>query len=223
MALLLNIDTALETGSICIRKDNEVISFSINNFQNDHASWIHETIKEQFQKTGLSLHELDAIAVTIGPGSYTGLRVGLSTAKGLCYALNVPLITVNNLLLLASAVKEKAVDRICPMIDARRMEVYTATYNLQLEEINPPQAFIVNDTSFHDDLNSNHILFCGNGCKKLQDITSLSNAVFDTVTIATAEQLSIIAAQCFLKNEFADLAYSEPLYVKEFFTPERKN
>jgi tRNA threonylcarbamoyladenosine biosynthesis protein TsaB len=120
MSLILNIDTALDTASVCLANQKEVLQFSVNEDQKDHAAWLHQTIAELLQKGGYSIKDLDAVAVSIGPGSYTGLRVGLATAKGFCYALQIPLITVNTLKLIAFAAKDEAIDLICPMIDARR-------------------------------------------------------------------------------------------------------
>src|SRR6266513_982784 len=129
MSLLLNIDTAIETASICLSKDGNVLHLSINENQKDHAAWLTVAIQEMMQNSGYQLNQLNAIAVTIGPGSYTGLRVGLSTAKGLCYVLKIPLLTIGTLEMMAFAAKQNPVDLLCPMIDARRMEVFTAVYD----------------------------------------------------------------------------------------------
>src|SRR5204863_8131404 len=116
MALILNIDTAVDVASICLAKDGKVLSIDKNESQKDHAAWLHIAIKEIFEKNNLELRSVDAIAVTGGPGSYTGLRIGMATAKGLCYALNKPLVALNTLLVMANAAKEEISDRLCPMI-----------------------------------------------------------------------------------------------------------
>src|SRR6187401_260662 len=131
MALILNIDTAVDVASICLAKDGKVLSIAKNESQKDHASWLHVAIKEVFEENNLELRSVDAIAVTGGPGSYTGLRIGVATAKGICYALNKPLISVNTLESFAAGIRKKNpdFDYYVPMLDARRMEVYCAIYD----------------------------------------------------------------------------------------------
>ena len=163
------------------------------------------------------MKDLDAVAVSVGPGSYTGLRVGLAAAKGFCYALNIPLITVNSLKIIAAAAKDETIDFICPLIDARRMEVFTALYDKDLQEKNAPHALIVDENSFASLLVSGKILFCGNGIRKLQPFISNSNAFFSH-KMADASHLASLSFPCYCKNEFADLAYAEPLYIKEFYS-----
>ena len=176
----------------------------------------------EFYRWQLTIIKKSAIAVSIGPGSYTGLRIGLSSAKGLCYALDIPLITISTLKMIASAVKQKATDLICPMVDARRMEVFTGLYNKDLLEISAARALIIDETSFDTFLSSHKILFCGNGSKKLQNILSSPNASF-IETIPNASELSDLSQNCYINKQFANLAYSEPLYIKEFYTPGRKD
>ena len=143
MALILNIDTSTEKASICIASNGVSTALLENAQQKEHAGWIHPAIEELLEQTKYTLHDLEAIAVTAGPGSYTGLRVGMATAKGLCYALNIPLITENTLRAMALASRQAYDGKInlenilfCPMIDARRMEVFTALFNPALEEVN---------------------------------------------------------------------------------------
>ena len=140
MALILNIDTAVESASVCLSKDAEILQLLVNDNRRDHALWLHPAINESITGSGAKTSNLEAIAVTIGPGSYTGLRIGLSAAKGLCYALNIPLITINTLLAMAYSSRDEAGDLFCPMIDARRNEVFTAIYNKVPEEIVKPSA-----------------------------------------------------------------------------------
>ena len=132
MSFVLHIDTAGQTASIAISANDTVLVEKLNANQFDHASWIHTALQEAMREANLSLEKIDAISVTIGPGSYTGLRVGLSTAKGLCYALEKPLITIPTLQLMASVIECDTNTWICPMIDARRMEVYYALYDQTL-------------------------------------------------------------------------------------------
>ncbi|MGQ0739659.1 MAG: tRNA (adenosine(37)-N6)-threonylcarbamoyltransferase complex dimerization subunit type 1 TsaB [Bacteroidota bacterium] len=220
MSFILNIDTALETASVCLSQEGEVLQSAINDKQNDHAAWLHPAIHDLLNKTGKGLKDLQAVAVSIGPGSYTGLRVGLASAKGFCYALDIPLITVGTLDILAHAVQQEAADLICPLIDARRMEVYAAVYEKNLAEKTPPYACLLDKNSFMQLLSGHSILFCGNGSKKLQTVLSHPNALF-SATAATPLSISRLSQKKFAEKIFADLAYSEPLYVKEFYTPAR--
>ncbi len=223
MSLILNIDTAIDTASVCLSNDNDILQLVLNENQKDHAGWLHTAIATVLQKTGKKINELEAVAVSIGPGSYTGLRVGLASAKGICYALGIPLIVVSTLKMIASAVKEeKGCHLICPLIDARRMEVFTALYNKDLVEKNPPEAITLNENSFSEILTEHKILFCGNGNKKLQKIITSSNALFSN-TVANASHLTKLSYEYFRKEEFASLAYTDPLYIKEFYSPAANN
>jgi tRNA threonylcarbamoyladenosine biosynthesis protein TsaB len=217
MSLILNIDTALDTASVCLSEDGNELQLSHSENQKDHASWLHTEIAGLLQKSGKTIKDLNAVAISIGPGSYTGLRVGLAAAKGFCYALNIPLITANSLQVIALAAKEDAIDMICPLIDARRMEVFTALYDKNLQEKRSPHALVVDENSFAALLLSGKILFCGNGVRKLQPLISNSNALFSN-KIADATHLASLSFSSYNKNEFADLAYAEPLYIKEFYS-----
>ncbi len=222
MSLILNIDTALDAASVCLAKDEEIIQLAFNENQKDHAAWIHNAIAEMLRNNNAAITQLEAVAVSIGPGSYTGLRVGLAAAKGLCFALHIPLIAVSTLKIVAYAVKQEATDLICPMIDARRMEVFTAVYDRYMQEIIPAHALIIDETSFASLLSSNEVLFCGNGSKKLQQLIKTSNAGFCD-TPHNASHLSALSVTRFRNKEFVNLAYTEPLYIKEFYTPDRKS
>ena len=221
MSFILNIDTAVDIASVCLAGDGEALQLTINENQKDHAAWLHPAIEEMLKVNKLTMKDISGVAVSIGPGSYTGLRVGLSTAKGLCYAMDIPLITIGTLEMMAYSVKDEAVDLICPLIDARRMEVFAAVYNKILQPLIVPQIMIINETSFAEILAEHKILFSGNGRKKLQTIISNSNALF-TNTDGNASHLAALSFKSFCKKEFADLAYTGPLYLKEFYTPIRK-
>lgn len=225
MCLILCIDTSLEEASICVAENGNVLAVSRNSRQVDHAGWIQTAIKTILQESGRSVTDLSAVAVTSGPGSYTGLRVGMSTAKGMCYALNIPLIVESSLLLLAQRVKKEiATDSvyhypvlICPMIDARRMEVFAGMYDLDLHEVVPPAAFILDEHSFSGVLSDHVILFCGSGIKKWQNLCMSTNAVFVDIFLNVID-LAELALKKFQKGEFADLAYTEPSYLKSVYT-----
>lgn len=225
MALLLNIDTATEHASVCISRDEVVLALVESTEQKNHASFVQPAIQQLLAKAGLKLPDMDAVAVTEGPGSYTGLRVGLSSAKGICFALDKPLILVSTLEVMAESIIShyrainKAMDPatiLCPMIDARRMEVFTAQYNSGLEEMTPPHALIIDPLSFSGLLKEQPVIFSGTGHQKLKNLVTSPNAVFLNIQ-HSAQHLGARALRAYLANRFADLAYSEPLYVKEFF------
>ena len=220
MALILNIDTAVDVASICLAKDGSVLSIARNESQKDHASWLHIAIKEIFDKNNLALNLIDAVSVTGGPGSYTGLRIGMATAKGICYALNKPLITLNTLLVMANAAKRENGDLLCPMIDARRMEVFTAIYTKEMQIVKEPAAITLNEKSFDEYLSNKSICFFGNGSNKFRAIKKYERAIFSDV-ITDAISMVGLSEKKFAQKEFADLAYSEPLYLKEFYSPVR--
>jgi tRNA threonylcarbamoyladenosine biosynthesis protein TsaB len=224
MTLILNIDTATESAGISLCADGRALASSKNNNQQDHASWLHVAIARILKDTGFLLRDLAAVAVVSGPGSYTGLRVGLAAAKGFCYTLRIPLITEISLRLMAFAAGKSGVDTsflLCPMIDARRMEVFTAIYNSSLQEILPPSAMVLDENSFVNELNTNNILFFGNGSKKWQLITQSPNAFFKEQDLEPSF-LGILSYQKFIKGEFTDIIYSEPVYTKEFYTHTKK-
>ena len=225
MALILSIDTALEQASVCISENAQVLAVKKNDRQMDHAAWIQAAIREMMNEAGRLMADINAVAVTAGPGSYTGLRVGMATAKGICYALQVPLITESTLLLTAQRVKKEIALNsiygfpvlICPMIDARRMEVFTCLYDLELNEKAVPQAVILDENSFAGELSQHIILFCGNGSKKWQNLCIHTNAVFVNVAQNIAD-LAEVAAKKYISGTFSDLAYTEPAYLKSFYT-----
>lgn len=217
MSVLLHIDTAGEVGSIAVSKNEQLLGEKTNMQQVDHATWIHTAIEQLLQEVNYSLPQLDAISVTIGPGSYTGLRVGLSTAKGLCYALQKPLIAIPTLELMASAVKCEPQEWIAPMIDARRMEVYTALYDASLQVLQPAQALLIDAESFASMLQTQKVVFTGNGMEKFKKLCTAPTARF-VVTQSLASAMIPLALDRFIKKDFAELAYTEPLYVKAFYT-----
>jgi tRNA threonylcarbamoyladenosine biosynthesis protein TsaB len=222
LALLLNIDTATEVASVCLSENESSILQKENVVQKEHASFVHEAIKQIMNAAGRSLTQVDAIAITSGPGSYTGLRVGMATAKGLCYALRKPLITINTLEVMAAAAINQNPNLsnnslLCPMIDARRLEVFTALYNISLNNILLPCAMILERYSLEDWLKQNQVVFFGSGSKKFEEIQENGNAIFKSVQ-HTSNDLALLAEKYFNKKEFANLAYAEPLYIKEFYT-----
>ncbi len=230
MALLLNIDTATEQAGVCLSNGEQILAIRETTDQKNHASFIQPAIQRVMADAGYKLQDIGAIAITAGPGSYTGLRVGLSTAKGLCYALNKPLIMISTLEVMAFAsvienqkntVGENDHSLFCPMIDARRMEVFTAIYDPKLNIVMAPTAMILDETSFFDVLKNNRVVFSGSGSTKA-NIIKHPNAVFATKSY-NACHLSVLANKAFGAGLFADLAYSEPFYLKEFYKHVKKN
>ncbi len=222
MSLILHIDTALEGAAVSLARNGRVLQLESSHEQKDHAAWLHPAIDRLIKQEGCTLRDLQAVAVSIGPGSYTGLRVGLSAAKGFCFALDIPLITVGTLEILAASVQNAAADLICPLIDARRMEVYAAVYTKDLTEKQPPHSLLVDSNSFHELLSAHPILFCGSGSKKIQDLISHPNAVF-SASSPDPQAFAHLSLRYFSHQQFAALAYAEPLYIKEFYTPARRN
>ena len=221
MPLILNIDTSTELASVCLNNNAQLVAYRQNEQQKEHASFVHLAIQQIMNEAAKELSDLDAIAVTSGPGSYTGLRVGMATAKGLCFALNKPLITIGTLEVMTQAAIAKLKSNgtnllYCPMIDARRMEVFTAIYNAKFEEVLQPQAIILDENTFNK-YDKEAIVFFGSGSIKLQQLATPTKATFEDVS-ATACDLGTLAEKAFAAKKFADAAYSKPNYLKEFYT-----
>lgn len=230
MPLLLNIDTATEHASVCLSKEGTVLGMIENSEQKNHASFLQPAIRELVAGSGYSLKELDAIAVTAGPGSYTGLRVGLASAKGICFALGKPLVLVNTLEVMAQSIISyfqslqpftDPSSLLCPLIDARRMEVFTALYSLSLEEIEAPHALIIDENAFSGPNYQKPIVFSGSGHLKLKGVIRRPNASYLHIQ-HNASHLAIRALKAFQSGHFANLAYAEPMYVKAFFDTSKK-
>jgi len=217
MSYLLHINTALETASISLSREGKIIAEKQNSNQKDHATFLHPAIQDVLKKVDLTVKSLSAISVIAGPGSYTGLRVGMSAAKGMCFALSLPMITVNTLEWMALSAANEETDLLCPMIDARRMEVYTALYARNLEEIIPPAALILHTDSFSERLEINQILFFGNGAEKFSKLIAHPNAAFKMID-PNIEKFAEISWNLYQQRTFANLAYTEPLYIKDFYT-----
>jgi tRNA threonylcarbamoyladenosine biosynthesis protein TsaB len=215
MALILHIDTAVQSASVCLAENEVILGTRINPAEKESASWLHLAIQELLLENATLPRQLDAIAISAGPGSYTGLRVGMATAKGLCYALSKPLLTVNTLQMMANSVKQPSTEMLCPMIDARRMEVFTAVYDNSLLEVMPASNLILDENSFSSLLNQHTISFFGNGSTKVSSLIRHKNALFISV-VSSAENMVSLAAKMFSQQHFANLAYTEPYYGKDF-------
>jgi tRNA threonylcarbamoyladenosine biosynthesis protein TsaB len=214
MAIILNLETATKTCSVALAKNGKVIALrELTSEQFSHAEKLNGFIEEVLLKAGLILKDVEAIAVSEGPGSYTGLRIGTSTAKGLCYGLNIPLIAINSLKALAT-LAVAAEELICPMFDARRLEVYTAVFTMDLEELEPTQALVIEERSF-DHYQDKKVLFIGPGAMKCKEALNQPNWKFDGKDVSATGMVQLSEAK-FNASNFVDVAYFEPYYLKDF-------
>lgn len=219
LTYILNIETATKNCSVSLAKNGKtILCKEIAEHGYSHAEKLHVFIEEILKETGIGITDLHAIAVSKGPGSYTGLRIGVSTAKGLCYALEIPLISVDPLQVLAKqalSIINYNCGYIVPMIDARRMEVYSAVYDGGLNRINDVQAEILTEDSYADCLED--IYFIGDCQEKCQTVLTKDNFHFlPEIVFPSANEMSALSYEKFLKSEFEDVAYFEPFYLKDF-------
>ena len=236
--MILLIDTSQEQGIVAIAREGKVLQSENNGIGKEHASWLHPAIGRILAKEKITVRDLEAVAVVAGPGSYTGLRVGMAAAKGFCYALKIPLITQNTLFVMAESMRLVADEKgclICPMIDARRDEVFTALYQgarelrqpfpvighrssvIDLVELLPPQAMILDKNSFDEQLARNCILFFGTGAEKWAKIKDEPDLIILPQPNVT-EAFAMLSQQDFVSGKWADPVYTEPIYLKEFFS-----
>jgi len=225
MKYLLCIDTSSKNCSVAIVSFNEkeekkhIVDF-VDNLSEDysHSEKLTFIVEEILLKNKLELNMIKAVCLSSGPGSYTGLRIGSSVAKGICYSLNIPLISVSTLLSMSVGVFEKNKDHMyCPMIDARRMEVYTALYDNNLMIIKEPHSCIVDYNFLSSFLKDNKIYFFGDGSKKIKEIINNPNAVFLDDIYTSAKNMCDLAVLKYNNRDFEDTAYYEPFYLKEFY------
>jgi tRNA threonylcarbamoyladenosine biosynthesis protein TsaB len=233
MALILNIETSTEVCSVSLAENGNCVHKKESAEGMNHSRLLTVFIDELFAESNISMKKLDAVAVSKGPGSYTGLRIGVSVAKGLCYGLGIPLISVNSLESLGvyaamnytqfSEVKPESGPLFCPMIDARRMEVYTALYNSNGEEIKPISAEIIAGDFLQRELEKHPVLFFGNGAAKCKNLLTNPNAVFAGPVATSAIFMQQLSDKKFQLQQFEDVAYFEPFYLKNFVATIPKN
>jgi len=227
MSLILQVETATSVCSIALAENGRVLACREMDQRNAHAERITLFIDEVLNMTGKRYAELDAIAVSSGPGSYTGLRIGVSTSKGLSFALDRPLIAIETLAAMADGMSLRGMIPnesvlLCPMIDARRMEVFTAVFDTRGNVIIPVSAEIIDEYSFADLLQNNQMIFFGDGAEKCRDILSVhTNARIVNGFINSAAHLTKRATEKYKKKEFVDVAYFEPYYLKDFIAGKR--
>lgn len=220
MALILHMETSAKNCSVALSQDGNLLFDRVDTAGSSHSVQLGLFVDEAFKVVEGMGQALDAVAVSSGPGSYTGLRIGVSMAKGICYALGIPLISVPTLDLLADEViRTKALSeqaRICPLVDARRMEVYTAVYDAQGAVLQPVSAVIVDETTFAEALEDHRIWFVGDGAEKCRTIIGSDNAEFDGQIVTLASSMLPLAEKRYREQQFEDVAYFEPFYLKDF-------
>ncbi|NCD68912.1 tRNA (adenosine(37)-N6)-threonylcarbamoyltransferase complex dimerization subunit type 1 TsaB [Mucilaginibacter agri] len=222
MSLILQIETATTVCSVALAQNGELLAVKEVKERNVHAEMITLFIQDVCAMAGKQLKDIDAVAVSKGPGSYTGLRIGVSTAKGICFGLDKPLIAVDTLAAMATGAATFAGEYdsnaiLCPMIDARRMEVYTAMFTTTGELVRPTAAEIIDDNSFAELPSEQQLVIFGDGAEKcIQALAHRGKLAFLSQFENSASQLTQLAAQKFANKEFEDVAYFEPYYLKEF-------
>ncbi|MFP4024919.1 MAG: tRNA (adenosine(37)-N6)-threonylcarbamoyltransferase complex dimerization subunit type 1 TsaB [Thiohalospira sp.] len=235
MALILNIETSTQVCSVAVSENDKIIGFKETSDEKSHAKFLTVFIDDLLRDLKLTFSDLDAVAVSKGPGSYTGLRIGVSTAKGLCYAKNLPLIAVNTLQSMAQGLINKVhqgeisipnfnQSLLVPMIDARRMEVYSAFFNAGSEYIREVKAEIIVNESYQEILQRQQMIFFGNGSEKITETINHKNALFLKGFFPSAIYMGQLSNSLYLNKKFEDVAYFEPFYLKDFIaTKPKKN
>lgn len=223
MAIILNIETSTKNCSVSLADNGKIIAIKeLNNGNYSHAEVLHPFIDNILNEGNISKVEIDAIAVSKGPGSYTGLRIGVSAAKGLSFALDKPLISIDTLTSLSYAISV-AEGTIVPMLDARRMEVYAAIFNKDNIQIREIQAEIIDENSFSKELEQGNVYFLGDGSQKCKDIITHKNAFFIDDKFPSSKEMAELSFIKYKKNDIEDVAYFEPFYLKDFVViPEKK-
>jgi tRNA threonylcarbamoyladenosine biosynthesis protein TsaB len=203
---------------VALFRGTELLSIKEDNSAGySHAEKLHLFINEVLSESNLELSQLDAVAISKGPGSYTGLRIGVSAAKGLCFSLEIPLISVPTLASLAASVElEDAM--VIPMLDARRMEVYSAVFDAEGNELRETRAEVLNENSFSEYLEKGEVYFCGSGVAKFKTICTQPNANFVEKKLPSAKEMGTIAFAKYKKSDTEDVAYFEPFYLKDFIS-----
>jgi tRNA threonylcarbamoyladenosine biosynthesis protein TsaB len=227
MALLLSIETSSHFFSCALHLDGKLVAFEESIQSQTAASQLARSIDSLFESTEFSKQNLNSVVVASGPGSYTGLRIGVATAKGICYALSIPLVAIETLYLMTEQVilsqnfENSAL--LCPMLDARRNEVYCTLYDLNLKVVMPTEAKVIDDKSFEETLNHRAIYFFGEGSDKCRSLISHSNARFISGITPSAKALGELGYRNFLKNACVDIEHFEPFYLKDFIPKKAKS
>ena len=225
MAIILSIETATTVCSAALLQDGNPVINKENHQGQSHATLLGVYVQQIMEHVRENKIKLDAIAVSSGPGSYTGLRIGISEAKGLSYGLDIPIIAIPTHLIMASMMKNKVAEStlLCPMIDARRMEVYSTIYDTSLNVIRKTSADIIESESYNNLLTKHKIVFLGNGAEKCKNIISHPNAQFINDIHPLASEMGVAAEKAYKEKDFVSSAYFEPFYLKEFVATTPKN
>lgn len=220
MATILSIETSTHVCSVSVWRNGKEMAVKETNEHNAHSKILTLMILGILRESEMSGKNIDAVAISKGPGSYTGLRIGVSVAKGLCYGWSKPLIAVDTIKAQAAFFNKKfpvsGEELLCPVFDARRMEVYTALYTDDLTEVLPVQAMIIDKNSFDTFLKGRKIIFIGTGVEKCKTVLTCPNACFVENILPSSTGVALLAEEMFSRNMFADIAYFEPYYMKEF-------
>ncbi len=225
MSLILSIETSTTVCSVALTREGSTLATQKLFLEKSHSTLLTVVIQSLLDHTEVHKEDLSAIAVSKGPGSYTGLRIGVSTAKGLCYALDKPLIAINTLQAMAKEVSQYGASNewLCPMLDARRMEVYTSLFDPGLNEIEETKALVLDESSFHETLRQNNVLFFGNGSGKFRDLVgSNGRARFIKGVTPSASAVGVLAAKALEEGRTESVAYFEPFYLKDFMATKPK-
>jgi tRNA threonylcarbamoyladenosine biosynthesis protein TsaB len=223
MAIVLSLETSTTVTSAALHENGQLLVSRELHLKQAAASQLTVLIDQLFSASGMGRTQLDAVAVSGGPGSYTGLRIGTATAKGICYALDRPLIAIDSLHVLASSIPKEHNGRLlCPMIDARRMEVYCCLLSESLDIMEESHPKVIDENSFLDHLQNHHISFFGNGSAKCKTMISHPHALFVDDAYPNAEAMGILAFRKFMSGQFADVRAFEPAYLKEFVAKTKK-
>ena len=223
MAIILHLETATTNCSVSISKDDQIVVLKENNAASySHSEQLHVFIKEALKEASLSFSDLDAVAISKGPGSYTGLRIGVSAAKGICFSLDIPLISIPTLQSMARQVDLKPGELVIPALDARRMEVYSCVYNNNYQEVRKTRAEIINEESFVEYLGENEVYVVGSGAEKCRGVLQHPNFVFNESVVPSAKDMASITLQKYETGQFEDVAYFEPYYLKDFVLQQKK-
>ena len=223
MAKILCLETATTNCSVAISEKGQLVAIKEHNEKNyTHSEQLHVFIENVLKEASYVFSDLDAIAVSKGPGSYTGLRIGVSAAKGLCFSLDIPLISIPTLEILASQIETQQDEVIVPLIDARRMEVYSAVYDENHHEIRKTKAEVIDENSFGEFSSKSKIHLVGNGAEKCQGVINFPNLEFHTTNFPSARQMANLAFEKYEVGNFEDVAYFEPYYLKDFILGGKK-
>lgn len=224
--MILSIETATTVGSVALHDGEKFLASYELHIDRSHSAALTQLIEHLIDKARIQKSDLKAIALSKGPGSYTGLRIGTSTVKGLCYGLDIPLLSINTLTAMAHGVAKYYVDSsitLCPMIDARRMEVYTAYFSPDMQEFKETHAKIIDENSFENELTTQQVIAFGNGATKCGTVLQHENFRIINGIVPHAKEIGELAYAKFVNQEFEDLAYFEPFYLKDFIAGKPKN